>query len=527
MFSLPGLAGAQERATETLALDEATARHFLNRFGFGGSREEVLSLRGQSPRAAFLDRLQRSSAPEPGDYLLINHIDYGIDRYGNEVMHAPINGLSSSDRAAIQRPLRDADKRQFRAYLGDWMQSILEDRDPLRDRMAFFWHGFFPSSFRSTLRCFELIRQSEKLRVLALSSFRDLLRCIISDPAMLVYFDNGENTRSHPHENFARELMELYSLGEGSYTERDVREAARCLTGFRGESGFFEFDCTSHDHEVKTIFGQSGRFTGFDLVDLILEQPACARHVSHHLLTHFEGVSPEAERLEEYAEQLRSHDYEFAPWLEKLACDPRFYSASKIGNRTSAPIEFIAGASRRTEIAVIPGFVYCAASTMGQELYVPPSVRGWMGGDDWVTPENLLMRSLCAGHMTGCLESLKPERRSSMMMSANNPAAVESASAYFSRRSEAARLTPPDTGALCMASGAPAKTDEEFCAWALSAWLPCRASSWSSTQALAALTRMRTEAGVPQGDLLVDPRAEDPLRRFAYYVLTLPEAHLW
>ena len=522
-FSGRGLA-AQETTTGPVTLDQASARHFLNRFCFGGTKREVNALTGMDSEDAFAALIERSSPPEFGSYVLINHISYGVDQNGNELPHACINGLIPSDRSSIQQPLRHKDKRQFREYLDGWMQSMLQNRDPLRDRMGLFWHGFFPSSFLSTLRSYELIRQNEKVRRLALSSFRDLLRCIVSDPAMLVYFDNGENTCSHPHENLARELMELYSLGEGNYTEQDVREAARALTGFRGETGFFEIDLMFHDDGMKTILGRSGNWDGFDLVEILLDQPACSRHLSNHLLAYFEGTPPSEARLAEYADYMREVDYELTPWLKKLATDPRFYSPAKTGIKPCSPIEFIIGTARRTGIPVFPGYVYCGAKTMGQELYLPPSVRGWLGGDYWITPEYLLMRSLCAGYMTG---SLTPQYRRSTKTSMAENSPTETADQYFCRVAEVGRLESPSLQVICANAGAPVETDAALVLWALEAWLPSSAGRWSTTEATSFLVDQREAAQIQEGAILTDPRGEDLLRRFAYFIVTLPEAHLW
>jgi len=515
---------AQQASTNPVTLDQASARHFLNRFCFGGTTREVSALTGMSPEDAFAALIERSSPPEFGSYVLINHISYGVDQNGNELPHACINGLIPSDRSSIQRPLRHKDKQQFREHLDDWMQGMLKNRDPLRDRMGLFWHGFFPSSFLSTLRSYELIRQNEGVRRLALSNFRELLRFIITDPAMLVYFDNGENTSSHPHENLARELMELYSLGEGNYTERDVREAARALTGFRGETGFFEIDVMSHDDGMKTILGRSGQWDGFDLVEIILDQPACARHLSKHLLSYFEGAPPSEARLAEYADYMREVDYELTPWLEKLATDPRFYSPAKTGTKPCSPIEFIVGTSRRTGIPIFPGFVHCAAKTMGQELYLPPSVRGWLGGDHWITPEYLLMRSLCAGYMTA---SLTPQQSVKTKNSMTGGSTSETADEYFCRVAEVGRLESPSMQVICASAGAPVETDAALALWALETWLPSSAGQWSATEATNYLIDQREAAEIQEGAILTDPRGEELLRRFANFVVTLPEAHLW
>jgi uncharacterized protein (DUF1800 family) len=236
--------------------------------------------------------------------------------------------------------------------------------------------------------------QNEFLRDEALGSFRTLLHGIAKDPAMLRYLDNNRNRKGKPNENFAREVMELFSLGEGNYGENDVKEAARAFTGWNFRNDRFVLDAANHDFGEKTLFGRTGRFGGEDVIDLLLEHPASTRFVAGRLLGFFVHHAPPTVMVDRYADLLRKHDWNIAPVLRTLFNDPDFYRPEFVGSRILGPIEFgVAVARRLPGDRKAPGWLVAfAADGMGQSLLAPPNVRGWEGGDAWMTSSSLLAR---------------------------------------------------------------------------------------------------------------------------------------
>jgi uncharacterized protein (DUF1800 family) len=370
------------------------AEHLLNRAGFGARSSEVDAAVAAGLDATLDRLLAPSDAWEMPPYERID-----------EPSKKELEGLPKEEQDKRRRVAREADRRQVLEATGWWFREMSASESPLLEKAVLFWHGFFTTSIEETKRGFLILQQHEFLRRNALGSYADLLRGIARDPAMLVYLDNNVNRKGSPNENFARELMELFSLGEGSYTEEDVKEAARALTG-RGTSGKgeYEFRKRQHDDGAKTVLGVTGALDGDRLIDILLEHDACPRWVARRMITWFEGVEPDAARLGEYARFLRAQDFEIRPFLRKLFADPRFYRDEVVGARVSGPIEFLVGASHRTQIDAPPGLLAAGAALLGQRVFSPPSVKGWDEGYAWITTSSLMQRGNLAGLMIGVVK---------------------------------------------------------------------------------------------------------------------------
>src|SRR5688572_1275588 len=299
------------------------------------------------------------------------------------------------------RELRDDDRAQVEDFLDWWAARMLADASPLRERMVLFWHGHFTSSMEVVKSSYEMIQQNQLFRRHALGSFRELLHGVARDPAMLVYLDNAASKKSHPNENFARELLELYTLGEGNYREEDVREVARAFTGYSQKNGRFFFDAGRHDKGQKRVLGTEGRLDGAGVVEILLAQEACARHLAHALLAFFEGREPAPERLDAYAERLRESGYRIDLFLRRLFLDPAFYADDVRAARVASPLDYLVGCARRLGVTPEPRLLVLGASLLGQRLFFPPSVRGWEGGEAWATGASLLLRGRMAGLLLG------------------------------------------------------------------------------------------------------------------------------
>jgi len=370
------------------------AEHLLNRAGFGARGSDV-----EAAAAAGLEAtLERLLAPHAGwEMPAYERID--------EPTKKDLEGLTTEEQEKKKRAAREADRRQMLETTAWWFREMETTDAQLLEKMTLFWHGFFTTSIEETKRSFLVLQQHEFLRNNALGSYSDLLRGIARDPGMLVYLDNNVNRKGSPNENFARELMEIFSLGEGNYTEDDVKEAARALTGRGvGRDGSFDFRTRQHDDGLKTVLGVTGRLDGDQLVDILLQQDACPRWVARRLLAWFEGVEPEPARLAEYARFLRSERFEVRPFLRKLFSDPSFYRDEIVGARVLGPVEYMVGSARRMQVEVPPGLLGAGAALLGQRVFSPPSVKGWDEGYAWISTSTLMQRGNLSGLMLGVVK---------------------------------------------------------------------------------------------------------------------------
>lgn len=265
-----------------------------------------------------------------------------------------------------------------------WMALILSGAAPLRERMTLVWHDLFATSHDKVGDVRLMHTQNELLRRAGLGDFRALLLALARDPAMLVWLDGNSNKKGHPNENFAREVMELFALGIGHYSEHDIREAARAFTGWGSEGRSFAFRAEHHDEGEKELFGQRGRFGGEEALALVLAQPACARHVARVLLENFVAPAVEQAWIDELALVLVHADWNIERTLRVLLASELFYSPAARRARIAGPVELVAGAVRALDAHVPPRRAARWAAEMGQALFRPPSVKGWDGGRAWI-----------------------------------------------------------------------------------------------------------------------------------------------
>jgi uncharacterized protein (DUF1800 family) len=351
------------------------AAHLYRRAAFGASRDELLEAQRQGPQAT-LDRLLVGRA-EAAD-LVATLTDVG--------RHAA----------------RDDSGDQLRGW---WLYCILQGGHPLREKMTLFWHNHFATSLAKVQRPALMFRQNCLLRQHALGKFGPLLQEVSKDGAMLVWLDSNSNVKGRANENYARELMELFSLGVGHYTEKDVREAARAFTGWHTDGEEFEFDARLHDDGPKTVLGQTGNFNGDAVVRIILGRPDTARFLVGKLYHFFisETASPPDALLEPLCASFRNSDYDVAALLKTMLASRHFYSEYAFRKRVKGPVEFVLGAVQavyrrydesQPEYLPLPQQVLVGhLEAMGQQLFTPPNVKGWPGGKSWLNSATLLARS--------------------------------------------------------------------------------------------------------------------------------------
>ena len=285
-----------------------------------------------------------------------------------------------------------------------WLNRILQGRDPLGEKLTLFWHGHFATSNKKVESVELMDRQNEALRSHALGGFAALLEAIIADPAMLVWLDGGTSKKAKPNENFAREFLELFTLGAGHYTEADIREAARAFTGWvrqlpTGDRRFptFKREAAQFDDGPKTFLGQTGRWGSSDIVRITLERPEAATFLARKLYRFFvsEAAEPGSALIEPLAAEIRRQGFAIGPVVGVILRSRHFYSGAVHRQRIKSPVEYSAGLVRMLEpprSALNPLALAAACDAQGQELFAPPNVEGWTGGPVWINSGTLLQR---------------------------------------------------------------------------------------------------------------------------------------
>lgn len=388
----------------------ADARHLLARTGFGAAHPDRIATFAGLDRttavARLLDGIRREAiTPMPTFY---GGRTFARDGHGG--WRAPVDrredgganmadggiGMMRAPFAIDGRPLleaitacRQATQDCDEAAKWWWYQEMLATPSPFTERMVLFWHGHFTSSLESVGEPHYLLRQNAMLRDLAFGDFRTLVVEVIRDPAMLIYLCNDENTVDGINENFARELLELFTMGEGKYSERDVREATRALTGIHVDfrTGTAVFSPERHDHGMKTILGQSGRFGMDDLVDLILADDATARFIVTRLWRTFVSPDPDPAELDRLAAVFRTSGYRIDTLMEALLLSDAFWAPANRGRLIKSPTDLMVGTLRAAGIrdADAVRHLPTAGRLAGKDPLDPPRVDGWPGHTQWIS----------------------------------------------------------------------------------------------------------------------------------------------
>jgi uncharacterized protein (DUF1800 family) len=361
------------------------AAHLYRRAAFGASREDLLEAERLGPEGT-LDLLLR----------------------GRPQADAVLESLVDGGRIAAARDARAGfdEAEQLRGW---WLYCMLQGGHPLREKMTLFWHNHFATSIAKVQSPGLMFRQNCLLRSHALGHFGPLLQAVSRDGAMLVWLDSNRNVKGKPNENYARELMELFSLGVGHYTETDIREAARAFTGWHTDGPGFAFNAAAHDGEAKTVLGQTGTWDGGDVVRIVLEQPAAGRFLVrklYHFLISEKADPPEA-LLEPLCASFCKSDYDIAGLVKTMLASRHFYSDYAFRQRVKGPVEYVLGAvqavyrrydEKEANYRPLPPQALVGwLGGMGQSLFAPPNVKGWPGGPAWLNTSTVLERNNFAG----------------------------------------------------------------------------------------------------------------------------------
>jgi uncharacterized protein (DUF1800 family) len=278
-----------------------------------------------------------------------------------------------------------------------WVYVMMHSGHPLREKLTLFWHNHFATSVRKVKSAHLMYRQNQLFRTHALGKFRPFLREVGRDVAMLLWLDSDRNLKGKPNENYARELLELFTLGVGNYTERDVQEAARAFTGWHADPGRtrFSLDADNHDAGLKTVLGRQGNWDGDDIAGIVLDHPAAARFLAGKLYRELiSEESPPPALLEPLIQRFRESDYDIGDLTVTLLRSRLFFSSHAFLRKIKTPVEFVLGAVHAAWSGPIrPDELAEAIGDMGQTLFAPPNVKGWPGGRAWLNTQTLLRRN--------------------------------------------------------------------------------------------------------------------------------------
>ncbi len=392
-------ANAQTPGTP-MGFDEA--RHLLNRTSFAAQVSEIEEF-AKLTRAQAVDRLlaetrRQASYPAPAWANTYERI-YRPEMSQEERMKA-------NRRELVERGL------ELRTW---WVAEMLSTPSPLTERLTLFWHNHFATSQQKSRSATLMYRQNVLFRKYATGNFAAMLREVGKDPAMLIYLDGAQNRKGAPNENFAREVMELFTLGEGHYTEQDVKEAARAFTGWSidGDSGAFRFRRAIHDDGVKKVLGQEGRFNGDDMITLLLQQPATSEFIVGKMWREF--VSPDANNpanvaaVKKLASDWRAANYEIKPLLREMLLSDAFWAPENRAVLVKSPVDLVIGSLRQFRFSVEdPAPFAIILRQLGQDLFNPPNVKGWPGGEAWLNTSTLLARKGFLNRLFRADEMVKP-----------------------------------------------------------------------------------------------------------------------
>ncbi len=358
------------------------ARHLLNRTGFSATPAEIDPYAGLTREQA-VDRLLA-----------------GAGRPAATPPPAWAAGFESPRRfrsmSAEERKLavREIFQKAFELQSW-WLAEMLTTASPLNERMTLFWHNHFVSSVRKVRSPQLMYRQNVLLRQHAFGNFGEMLRAVARDPAMVVYLDSASNRKGQPNENFAREVMELFTLGEGNYTEHDIKEAARAFTGWSIDidTGEFMFRRLLHDDGTKTVLGRTGNLDGDAVLDILLAQPRTAELIVAKLWREFVSLRPDPAEVRRIARLFRDSGYDIRTALRALLVSDAFYARHNRAALIKSPVDIVVGTLRQFQFTtgdVMPFVV--TTSQLGQALFAPPNVKGWAGGEAWINSTTLLAR---------------------------------------------------------------------------------------------------------------------------------------
>jgi len=373
------------------------AAHLLNRAGFGGTPEQIQALYSAGFEGAVHSVLNApddsQQFPKPAEVQPLNF----------KAKREEYRMLPEAERKEKFKMVQKEQRKDMLKLVTWWLERMAQTPNPLREKLTLFWHGHFATSVQKVKLPYFMWQQNETLRQYSLGNFGAMTKAISRDPAMMIYLDTRESQKDHPNENFARELMELFTLGIGNYSEDDIQQAARAFTGYKiTPESTFRFALFQHDGGEKKFFGKTGNFGGDDIINMILQKSACAQFITRKIWTFFGYENPDQGLVDALAGSFRAGNYEIKPLLQEIFSSAEFYSTNSIRMQIKSPIQWLIQNSRILETEPPQGFIAAnVLRQLGQMPFAPPNVKGWDGGKSWITTSSLLTRYNLANFALG------------------------------------------------------------------------------------------------------------------------------
>ncbi|MFN8244219.1 MAG: DUF1800 domain-containing protein [Ferruginibacter sp.] len=356
------------------------------RAAFGPMAESAADLDELKPHKVWELLLQTSEKKPQKIVVAQDVVDYFMSAVGNSP-DPQKKELTKEQRKEIQELSKEGLKRLNLI----WLDEMINSEAQLREKMSLFWHGHFACREQNSFYQQEML---QVIRENALGSFRDLLTAVSKSPAMLQFLNNQQNRKQHPNENFAREVMELFTLGRGNYTENDIKEAARAFTGWGFTiTGEFVFRQPAHDNGIKTVLGKPGYLNGEDVLDILLEQKQTARYITRKIYRFFVNDTPDEQKVEWLCNRFYNSNYNITKLLTDIFTADWFYEDKNIGTHIKSPVELLAGIRRLLPMQLENDQSQLLFQrALGQVLFYPPNVAGWPGGKNWIDSSSLMLR---------------------------------------------------------------------------------------------------------------------------------------
>lgn len=352
-------------------------KHLLWRAGFGAGINQFEDLHKKDIKGLINDLFKEET------FLFIN--------YDTPDIAENVDYMNDKAPAEKKKEMQRINREQNEELNLNFLDKMVNSKEQMREKMAFFWHGHFASRVvnpKFNRQILNVIRKN------ALGNFKDLLFEVSQAPAMLNFLNNQQNKKDHPNENFAREVMELFTMGRGNYTEKDIREGARAFTGwgFDKEGNFVERK-KQHDEGTKTFLGKTGNFTGTDALNIILEQKATSKFITTKIYKFFVNENVDEAIVNKLSESFYQSDYDIKKLMKDIFSSSWFYDQKNIGNRIKSPIELMAGMMRTLPMNIQnPENLIVYQKLLGQMLLYPPNVAGWPNGKSWIDSSTLMLR---------------------------------------------------------------------------------------------------------------------------------------
>lgn len=376
----------------------SAAAHLLNRAAFGGTPGEITGLYAKGLQRAVDSLLD---AEEELDLFPVPEME-PMQPLRRAARGGEPGGMNLGERIKQET----MELRQW------WLDRMRETPNPVREKAVLFWHGHWATGIRKVRDPFLMHQQNETLRALALGPFPRLAKEITRDPAMVFYLDLQSSSAKNPNENFAREVMELFTLGEGHYSENDIAEAARAFTGYRinRETGGFRFQARMADGKTKTVLGKTGPHSGDDVIDILAATPRCSEFLAGKLWSFYAGSPPSEPLQKALGAEYRRHGMETGKLLRTIFLSREFHSPEFVRRQIKGPVQWLVQSCKQLEIP-LPAARHSQPllASLGQTLFDPPNVKGWDGGRAWIGSSTLLVRYNAAGQLVRGAGGRRPD----------------------------------------------------------------------------------------------------------------------